>query len=177
MFLFKIKYMKTIKNVLICFFCIFSGFCAAQEKPDSDLFIALKKADSLIFDLGFNQCNFDVLEKTVHRDLEFLHDQGGIQNREEFFKAIRENICNPASVAKPVRKLTPGTLVVYPLKKDGEIYGAIQLGEHEFYLAEKSKPLRKTATAKFIHTWLLEDGQWKLYRVLSYDHQPVAGSE
>src|SRR5690606_7595868 len=28
-----------------------------------------------------------------------------------------------------------------------------------------------TANAEFIHTWLLVDGNWQLYRVLSYNHQ------
>ena len=33
------------------------------------------------------------------------------------------------------------------------------------------KPEKAGSTAKFIHLWILEDNQWKLKRILSYDHK------
>lgn len=164
--------MKTIH--LICqtlVFLLLSHSICAQVRTDSELFLQLKNADSLLFELGFNQCDTAVLQQLMHKDLEFLHDQGGIQDRDAFFKAHRENICgNPDN--KPIRKRVEGSLMVYPMFDNGKLYGAIQMGTHEFYLAEPGKPLKPTGKAKFIHTWLLVDGQWQLYRVISYDHQP-----
>ncbi|MEQ8523163.1 hypothetical protein [Gracilimonas sp.] len=57
------------------------------------------------------------------------------------------------------------------MKDNGELYGAIQRGEHEFYILEPGKEMYKTGFARFTHLWLLEDGEWILKRVLSYDHK------
>ena len=64
-----------------------------------------------------------------------------------------------------------GSLQVFPMKNNAVLYGAIQMGTHEFYIAEPGKPLRLTGVAKFIDTWLLENNEWKLRYVLSFDHQ------
>ena len=143
----------------------------AQESLSSDLYRALLRGDSIVFEEGYNKCNLTALDKITAEDLIFLHDQGGAQNKAEFMAAMKQNICgNPAQ--KPIRRLTPGTLVVYPLKKNGVLYGAIQMGDHEFYIAEAGKPLRPTSTAKFISTWMLKDGVWTLSICHSYHHVP-----
>jgi CubicO group peptidase (beta-lactamase class C family) len=141
-----------------------------QEDTTTTIYLELEKADSLVFDQGFNNCNFEILQALMHHDLQFLHDQNGSQNRDEFFKVFKESICSSPD-AKPIRKLVAGSLIVYPLKNEGILYGAIQMGVHEFYIAEPDKELRFTEQGKFIHTWLLENGEWKLFRVVSYDHQ------
>ncbi|MDH6250555.1 hypothetical protein M2347_000282 [Chryseobacterium sp. H1D6B] len=48
----------------------------------------------------------------------------------------------------------------------------IQEGNHEFFRLNKGK-WNKTGRAKFTHLWILEDGKWKLKRVLSYDHKSL----
>lgn len=111
-----------------------------------------------------------ILNDVLSDDLEFYHDTGGIQNRGEFFEAYDSNICS-GSLKKPIRKLLPGTLRVFELKDNGELYGAIQQGEHEFYISEPGKELYKTGRARFTHLWLLAEGIWTLKRVLSYDHK------
>ena len=155
--------------LLMVFFNSIPGLYA-QVENSSELFITLAKNDSLLFVEGFNKCNRDEFEGLMAADLEFYHDTGGFQNREEFFEAYNKNICS-GSEKKPVRKLIPGTFKVFELKKNGELYGAIQQGEHEFYIKEEGKELYKTGFARFTHLWLLEDGEWILKRVLSYDHK------
>jgi hypothetical protein len=59
---------------------------------------------------------------------------------------------------------------VYPLYNQGVIYGAIQNGDHEFWIKKSNKELYQTGSAKFSTTWLLVDGEWKMKNVLSYDH-------
>lgn len=146
---------------------------AAHAPSDPALFETLRRADSQVFDEGFNQCNFLALEQAMHPDLQFLHDENGIQNRDAFFKAFRDSICsNPER--KPIRKLVEGSLVVYPLKNEGELYGAVQMGVHEFFVVEPGKEPRFTVNGRFVHTWLRDNDQWKLYRVVSYDHQQPA---
>lgn len=159
---------RNLLFILTFFFCMKIGH--AQESPDSHLFLELKKADSLLFNEGFNKCNLPVLQSLVHADLQFMHDQNGIQSKDEFFKGFQESICSKPNI-KPIRKLTNGSLIVYPLMNEGRLYGAVQMGQHEFYIKEPNKELRFTVNGKFIHTWLLENGKWKLFRALSYDHQ------
>ena len=71
---------------------------------------------------------------------------------------------------KATRELVAESLKVYPMKNQGKLYGAIQTGEHRFYAKYPDKEKVLTSTALFSHLWLLEDGEWKLSRVLSYDH-------
>ncbi len=55
---------------------------------------------------------------------------------------------------------------VFPLNN----YGAIETGVHRFYAVSKGKPNTLTEVAQFTHVWKEENGQFRLARVLSYDH-------
>lgn len=144
--------------------------CLAQMSRNSQLFLELKKQDSVFFERGFNQCDFDYLEKTIAQDLRFYHDKGGFQDRATFFQNMRNNICSNTN-RKPIRKVEKQSLTVYPLYSDGVLYGAIQSGIHYFYIREAGKDDVWTNTAKFTSVWVLDNGLWKLRDVLSYDHQ------
>lgn len=142
----------------------------SQIANSSQLFKELVNADSLLFEEGFNKCNFSVVEDIIHDDLEFFHDKSGTENRAEFLQGFKRNICStPAK--KPIRKLIPGSLQVYNLKNEGEVYGAIQKGKHSFYIKEPNKELYYTTSAAFTSVWVLENNKWKLKTVLSYDHE------
>ena len=141
----------------------------SQESKTSEIFIELQKGDSILFEEGFNKCNLSAVEKLLVPDFEFYHDQNGIQDRETFLKGFKESICSNPNY-KPIRKLVKGSLIVYLLKNEGKIYGAIQMGDHDFYIAEPNKALRFTENAKFIATWLLVNGEWKIKQELSYNH-------
>lgn len=60
-----------------------------------------------------------------------------------------------------------GTLEVYPLNG----YGAVEFGVQRFYSSAGSAPEKLTATARFVHLWQEQDGQWRIARVISYDHR------
>jgi hypothetical protein len=94
-------------------------FCAkpkAQLAKDSELFITIKKMDSLLFERGFNNCDTAALQAIIHKDLVFYHDQGGIQNRQQFIDAVVKNICS-GSAQKPIRKVDEQSLEVFPLRQ------------------------------------------------------------
>jgi len=154
---------------------IYSTF--GQIDEHSDLFIELKMQDSIFFERGFNQCDFNYLESRIAKDLRFYHDQSGLQDRNTFFENTQKYICVD-SAQKPIRKLEANSLEVFPLSNNGEIYGAIQKGVHHFYLREKDKEDVWTSTAKFTNVWILESEIWKIREVLSYDHQdPALGKQ
>jgi hypothetical protein len=56
---------------------------------------------------------------------------------------------------------------VYPLNK----YGAIETGIHRFFILREGQPEKAGDIAKFTMVWKKDSGQWKLARVLSYDHK------
>jgi hypothetical protein len=157
--------MKTL--LLLCFFSLI-GVAQAQEK--SVLFQELKVQDSIFFERGFNRCDLGYLKHQVADDLRFYHDQGGFQDKTKFLESTANNICGSGD-KKPIRKVAPECLEVFPLYTEGKLYGAIQTGVHYFYIREKDKKDLWTSTAKFTHVWIMDKGAWKLTEVLSYDHQ------
>ena len=141
----------------------------SQVPESSDLFEELVKADSLLFEEGFNNCNISVVKEIIHSDLEFFHDISGTENKSQFLEGFKRNICSDPD-KKPIRKLVEGSLEVFRLNNNGETYGAIQKGEHRFYIKEPNKDLYYTTSAKFTNVWILENDQWQLKTSLSYDH-------
>jgi Domain of unknown function (DUF4440) len=144
----------------------------SAQSTEADLFNLLRAKDSLLFSVGFNTCDISQFEKIVSTNFEFYHDKGGITpSKEKFLVTIREGLCKDPMNFQSRRELVPGSLQVYPLQTNGKLYGAIQTGEHKFYENTKGQPERPGSTAKFTHLWLLEFNEWKLARVLSYDHK------
>jgi hypothetical protein len=151
-------------------FWIFTGSIYAQEiEYDSrKLFEELKEMDSLVFNLGFNNCDTIQLRNLLSDDLEFYHDQNGLLESKEMLIQQIPNLCKMNY--KPIRVLVENSLKVFPLFSNGKMYGAIQTGEHEFYGEESDKPRYLTSVAKFTHVWVIDGHEWKLKRILSYDH-------
>lgn len=128
----------------------------AQIDKNSELFLELKKQDSIFFERGFNRCDMAYLEKFVDNDLKFYHDKGGFQDKKLFLQKTKENICsNP--LKKPIRKVIPESLEVFPLYNNGNLYGAIQTGEHQFYIREPNKKDVLGGRAKFTSVWTKKD--------------------
>jgi len=151
----------------------FVQLASANSEQDEQLFSQFIELDNLLFEESFNKCRVEVLPPLIMEDFEFYHDVGGVQNRTEFLKAIKDNICsNPNK--KPMRKLVSGSMEIFSLKNNGILYGVVQRGIHEFYIKETGKKIYKNGIAKFTHLWILDDGKWKLKRVLSFDHQPAS---
>lgn len=161
-------------GIIITFFFLFGNF-KAQIAKNSPLFLELKKEDSLFFERGFNQCDLTYMEKLVDENLKFYHDKGGFQDKTLFLQRTKDNICsNPDQ--KPIRKLVEGSLEVYPLYNNGNLYGAIQSGNHQFFIREKNKADVLGGEAKFTTVWLKKNENWVMSDILSYDHQGT-GSE
>ncbi|QTD38227.1 nuclear transport factor 2 family protein [Polaribacter batillariae] len=160
-----------IKIIIAIILFLFHFISNAQESKNSELYQILKSKDSIIFENAFNTCNFKELETIISNNFEFYHDVGGIQNKKQFFKTVKENICpNPDNFA---RNLVENSLEVFPMKKNGQLYGAIQKGKHTFQEKQNGK-LTTIGIADFTHLWILENKIWKLKRVLSYNHKPYS---
>ena len=155
----------------LVYITLFVSFGMMGQVPsNSELFITLKKNDSLIFERGFNNCELNAFVDLLSEDLEFYHDKGGITNSKAAFVAqYKRGVCgNPNYTAR--RELLEGSLEVFPLYDGDKLYGALQKGIHRFFEGPAGKPEVPGSTARFTHLWLMEDGKWRLKRVLSYDH-------
>ncbi|MCH2044440.1 MAG: nuclear transport factor 2 family protein [Saprospiraceae bacterium] len=138
------------------------------DKEEQVIFTLLKEKDNILFKLGFEQCDTNSLRKIISTDLEFYHDQGGMMNSGTQFLQSIAGLCQMNY--KATRELEENSLAIHLLKNNGELYGAIQTGKHRFY-GEEGKSKYLTSTAEFTHLWILEANEWKLKRVLSFNHQ------
>ncbi|MGB6269296.1 MAG: DUF4440 domain-containing protein [Olleya sp.] len=145
-------------SILILAF-LFSISVLCQVEKDSELYKKLVINDSLLFTEGLNKCNPKLMAQYIHYDFEFYHDKGGVsKGKDQFISSLEQQCAGDGLGSK--RYLVEGSLVVFPLYSEGVLYGAIQHGEHKF----------GDTIPKFTHLWLLEDSEWKLSRVFSYDH-------
>jgi ketosteroid isomerase-like protein len=139
-----------------------AGATAAQSASTDPLFTEIAHMDAVLFD-AYNQRDLEKIKTLFAPDLEFYHDRGGLARYQENMDSFKKTFEGPARMR---RELAEGTLEVYPLKG----YGAVEIGIHRFYTTDPGQKERLTATAKFIHVWQRKDGEWKLARVISYDH-------
>ena len=161
---------RTVVHVFVGIFMVMQ--INAQVDQQSALFKTLKANDSLLFEVSFNKCQLSAIENIMADDLEFYHDQGGITNsKDEFMNVMRNGICSPSNKTKSRRELVAGSLEVFPLYKNGSLYGALQNGEHKFFESYNGQKETAGSIAKFSHLWLHIDNQWVLKRVISYDRQ------
>jgi hypothetical protein len=83
---------------------------------------------------------------------------------------MRNNLCKDPATYQLRREAVPGTVQVYPLRKNGVVYGAVIEGEHVFYIKQAGKDEFIDGRARFTHLWLEHNGEWRMARVLSYNH-------
>ena len=119
--------------------------------------------DSILFH-AFNTCDVNTSKSLFTEDLEFYHDAGGLTNYAQNVNSILQRCNNKEMTVR--RELVKGSLEVFPIKD----FGAIQIGSHRFYYAGKGQEEKLDGTFKFVHIWKNVNGNWKIARVISYDH-------
>jgi len=135
---------------------------AIAHVPDR-LFQNIAEQDKRLFD-AYNNCDLDTMGAMVTDDLEFYHDQTGLAvGKKIFVESIKNNICG-----KVQRELVPGSMEVDRLKG----YGAVETGVHRFLHPGHEE--NGIGEGKFVTVWRFKDGEWKVSRVISYDHRSAA---
>jgi len=142
---------------------------AAQPKPDtweSDV----RQLDARYWK-AYNDCDLKAMAAFNANDLEFYHDLGGSSvGKASFIKALKDNICSDPELH--IRRAAVGdTVKMYPLRKAGQLYGAVIEGDHAFYNKVRDKPEVMGTLARFTHVLLVKNGVWQVSRVMSYDHR------
>lgn len=141
---------------------------AVNEAGSKTLSETILHLDSLFWQ-AYNTCDIEKMGSFFTEDLEFYHDKGGLtETREKLIESTKNGICSK-NEWRLRREAVPGTVKVYPLNN----YGALISGEHLFYINETGKRDRLDGLAKFMHVWQYKNNEWKMTRVLSYDHGPA----
>jgi hypothetical protein len=144
----------------------------SAQTPDQELERTILHLDSLFWNT-YNSCDDARFRDFFSDDVEFYHDKGGVTNGlETLARGFKNNLCG--GEVRLRRAVVPGSLQVFPMHNRDTIYGAILSGEHVFYVTEKGKAERLDGRAKFTHLWRLDNGRWKMVRILSFDHGPAA---
>lgn len=170
------KHLKQLTIIILATALALSS--SAQQERSIDLNSAILEADSLLFDVGFNRCDIQLLDTLISEEFSFYHDQSGFtESKDEFIRSVENGLCKLPY--KALRVMDEEDSSIFPMRKDGEIYGAIQHGEHRFYALENNQQKFLTSIAQFTHVWVIENHAWKLRTVLSYDHYELVkkGSE
>ncbi len=158
------------------FLCLMPVISSAQIERTSDLYKIIISGDDALFNIGFNRCDVSQFENLLSEKFEFFHDKDGISDKPEFISNLKNGLCKSPETYQSRRELVAGSTEIYPLYKNKVLYGAVQAGVHKFYETSAGKPERYASTAKFMNVWLLEDGEWKLNKSFSFDHQASQSS-
>jgi len=162
-----LKLPKALLLVSLLSFLAVPGDAQPQQAaaPKDELFRTIASLDGEVFD-AFNRCDLEKFGSYFTEELEFYHDNGGLtdRSRQSLVESVKNNICG-----KVYRVLVTETLEVYPLNG----YGAVEIGVHRFYHPGKDST-ESVGEAKFVHLWQNKEGAWKITRVISYDHHPLA---
>lgn len=129
------------------------------------MFDALARMDSVLFDASFVSCDAKKANAIFTDDVEFYHDQTGLAVGKQVREDTRRLTASCPRGHGVTRTLIPGSLRVYPIKG----VGAVQMGVHRF----DERGASTSTLTRFVHVWRLDDGVWRLARVLSLDHHPI----
>ncbi len=125
-----------------------------------ELFTKVANLDSSLF-AAYNAKDLELMKTFFTKDLEWYQDNGGLIDFEQVFINF-ESIFHRDYDLK--RNLIKESLEVHPI----EGYGAIEVGSHQFRHIENGK--LEIGTFKFLMIWKNDNGNWKISRVISYDH-------
>lgn len=154
------------RAVTLLFVALLSvGWARAQSggaAGPGELHERIARLDAALFD-AYNRCDIDKVGSYFADDLEFYHEKGGlVLTRQSSLDLMRKNLCGNNNKVR--REMVKGSMEVRPINN----YGAVQAGEHRFYLTQKGQPEKLDGIGKFVMLWRERDGEWRITRVISY---------
>lgn len=158
------KINRLLAYLMLCYLafgCIDSTAQTKKVAPTTQaLYTEIAQMDSLMFHY-FNTQNLIPFKALFSEDLEWYQDNEGLI---PYVKVFENFVDNFKKENKLSRKLVNGSLEVHPIKG----YGAIEIGTHEFRHMENGK--EEIGIFKFVMIWQKNNGDWKITRVISFDH-------
>lgn len=160
-------------HCLLCSLFLAPGLNAFSQETDAEIAAIIKRQDSLFWQ-AYNSCDTATMAGFFSEDVEFYHDKGGLTvGLPALMASLGSGMCNANRGFSLRREDVSGTVKVFALRKDKEVYGAIISGEHVFYVTEKGKKELLDGHAIFANVWRRINGRWQMARIFSYDHGPA----
>ena len=165
----KVKYPLTALMILLT-----GSLLTCFSQQSGELYDQIAKMDSLYFSAQ-NECNLEKYAYYLSEDFEFFHDKGGFTaSKDDEMKGMAIFCGKEQRARQPLRReLIKGSLKVYPMDN----YGALQFCDHTFHLQINDGTEKVVGSGKMTALWKLINNEWKLTRVVSYDHQPLSKIE
>jgi len=117
----------------------------------------------------FNACDLQAMASLLTADVEFYHDRTGLTvTRQGVLDSLRKGPCADPSMHLR-REAVPGSVRFHPLAGGF----ALLTGRHRFVVEKRGEAPYVDGQAAFATVWQWSDGQWRMRRILSYDHAPV----
>jgi hypothetical protein len=161
---------NTMRYFTLPLFLFISQFSFSQT--DDQVKELIFQKDSLFW-VAYNNCDVPAMGSALTDDVEFYHDKGGPSfGRDTLMAIIKKNLCGNGNF-RLRRAAVKGTVNVFVMHSSDKVYGAIISGQHVFYVNEKGKKEFLDGLARFAQLWILKEGEWKMSRILSYDHGPA----
>ena len=157
--------MKNLMVLLLSIFIYSNALAQSQNErkvatTQIELFNKVANLDSSLF-AAYNSKNLNLMKTYFTKDLEWYQDNGGLIDFEKVFINFKSIFERDYDLK---RNLIKESLEVHPI----EGYGAIEIGKHQFKHIENGK--LEIGTFKFVMIWKNDNGNWKISRVISYDH-------
>lgn len=130
---------------------------------------AVRLADARYWQ-AFNSCDLRAMEDLFTDDVEFYHDKTGLtSSKAAVIDSLRKGPCNSPALHLR-REEVKDSVRFYPLAGGF----ALLSGTHRFHVTQAGKPEYVDGQAEFTNLWQRVDGHWRMHRVISYAHGPVA---
>jgi hypothetical protein len=148
--------------VALCLMAACTAAAAASKDPArAQLEAEITAADARLFG-GLNDRDIGPMKEGFSPRLEFYHDRSGVTGYADNIAIFEKNFRAPNRVR---RIAMPETVEIFPAGPDH----AMHIGKHRFCNKPPGEP-EGCSVYRFSMVWEREGGQWKLLRVLSYDH-------
>lgn len=155
------------RSIILIFVLILTA-SHLRGQANEALFNKIAQLDSSFF-VSFNNCDLEAYGAFLYEDYEFYHDKQGMTKSREAELESMKIFCGEQRKQQHLRReLVQESLKVYPMNE----FGAIATGEHIFHLVINEQTSKSVTKAKFTTLWKLENGEWRMTRTFSYDHQP-----
>lgn len=159
--------------LITCLLLLILAKPAAAQQGQQNIDSLIRHKDSLFWK-AYNNCDLNGMNQFFSTDLEFYHDKGGITlGSENLIASTKKGLCGTPGYHLR-REAIAETVKVFPMQANGQVYGALISGEHLFYITDKGQPEYLDGHARFTQLWVLREGEWKMSRILSYDHKPAS---
>jgi hypothetical protein len=154
--------MKTILIAACMMAASAAASAAGADAAREQLAAEITAAHARLFG-GLNDRDIKPMKEGFSRRLEFYHDRSGATDYDWNIAAFEKNFKAPNRIR---REAMLDTFEIFPAGPNH----AMHIGKHRFCNKPSATEAEGCSIYRFSMVWERENGQWKLLRVLSYDH-------